>query len=299
MESGFSEGDIIKSPTSQSFAELTVTPDSATWKGSLSTTNYKNMYMMRVRDAFNTTVEGKPLNDEQRTLTIRKGWNSIAYLLSEPASTRDALADYYDKATVGDIIKSRTQFAVFTENNKWEGSLQTLRPGQGYLLRRFGEGSVTMKYVKNSTAQAPKKANSQEPMANSQFSNPKASSNMTMICKMDEPIANGQKLMAFIADELVGVATPIDSLYFLTIQSDVVGSPIEFRTDDGTVLSPVEVTGSRDHEITYIPDSHHGSLRAPVVLTTNDELLTTKIIENNHVIIIRNNEKYDVTGKKL
>ena len=294
LESGFSEGDIIKSPTSQSFAEMTVTPDSATWKGSLSTTNYKNMYMMRVRDGFNTTVEGKALNDEQRTLTIRKGWNSIAYLLSEPASTRDALADYYDKATVGDIIKSRTQFAVFTENNKWEGSLQTLRPGQGYLLRRFGEGSVTMKYVKNSSANAPDRAKavSDQPSA---FSNPKASSNMTMICRINDEMsaslndANGA-LRAYIGSELVGVATPIDSLYFLTIQSDMVGE-LRFETEDGTVLTA-------EQPITYQADAHHGTLKAPIVLRPGDNH-PYKIIENNHVIIIRNNEKYDVTGKKL
>ena len=118
----------------------------------------------------------------------------------------------------------------------------------------------------------------------------------------------GQALRAYIDDELVGVATPItitnhqspitngatNVLYFLTISSDAAGSPIEFRTEDGQ-----ELTANSQEPIAYVPDSHHGSLKAPVVLTTNDQLLTTKIIENNHVIIIRNGERYDVTGKKL
>ena len=301
IESGFSEGDIIKSPASQAFAELTVTPNNATWKGSLNGTNHKNMYMIRTADDFNTTIKGKALTDDERTLTIRTGWNSMGYLLSEPASTRDALADYYDKATVGDIIKSRTQFAVFTENNKWEGSLQTLRPGQGYLLKRNDTGSVTMKFVKNSSANAParSKAVSDQPSA---FSNPNAASNMTMICTLSGEaglysVSPKDGLYAYIGDELVGVATPIDSLYFLTIQSDIVGT-LRFETEDGIVLTPIEVSTSRCLDISYSPDAHHGSLKAPVLLRPMDNR-PYKIIENNHVIIIRNNEKYDVTGKKL
>ena len=321
IESGFSEGDLVKSPTTKAFAELTVTPDSAAWTGSLSATNYKNMYMVRVADAFNTTIEGKALTDEQRTLTISKGWNGIAYLLSAPMSTRDALADYYDKATVGDLIKSRTQFAVFTENGKWEGSLQTLRPGQGYLLRRNGTGSVTMKFVKNAAASAPKRvkavSDQMHPTAQacgdpvqSAFSNPKASSNMTMIAKIvnneqlnnQSSIVNRSIVNVYIGEELVGVAEPImvddEPLYFLTIQSDATGT-LRFETADGTSLTAVDDATSRDLDISYSADTHHGTMKAPVLLRPAEESRPYKIIENDHVVIIRNNEKYDVTGKKI
>jgi len=50
--------------------------------------------------------------------------------------------------------------------------------------------------------------------------------------------------------------------------------------------------------IGYVADAHHGSLKAPVILRPGDNR-PYKIIEDNHVVIIRNNEKYDVTGKKL
>ena len=57
--------------------------------------------------------------------------------------------------------------------------------------------------------------------------------------------------------------------------------------------------------IHYVPNAHHGSLQAPVILTPipseegRGEALPYKIIEDDHVVIIKNNEKYDVTGKKL
>ena len=45
-------------------------------------------------------------------------------------------------------------------------------------------------------------------------------------------------------------------------------------------------------------ESHHGSLKAPIILRKDDNR-PYKVIENQHVFIIRNGEKYDVTGKKL
>ena len=308
IESGFSDGDLIKSPTAQTFAQLSVTPDTATWQGNLTTTNYKNMYMVRTRDAFSTTVEGKALTQDQRTLTIRKGWNSIAYLMSEPMSTRDALADYYDHATVGDLIKSRTQFAVFTENGKWEGSLQTLKPGQGYLFRRLGDGAVTMKYVKQHQTTS-NKARSAQTAEGALFSNPNAATNMTMIARVDmyPPILADQVLRVYVAGELAAVATPIDSLYFLTIQSDRVGEEIvpwgkelRFEMNGETLTIVNEKMGKWENEkINYLPDSHHGSLKAPIILRPAESDRPYKIIENGHVVIIRNGEKYDMTGSKL
>jgi hypothetical protein len=174
-------------------------------------------------------------------------------------------------------------------------------------------------YQRNAQS-APKKANSQEPIANSQFTNPKASTNMTMIAKVD----NGQWTMdnrpngairVYVGDELAGVATPIDSLYFLTIQSDATGGTLRFETEDGTVLTPINsaerlpdgtgraASAERGTVVTinYVPDAHYGTLQAPVILISAeaDDNRTYKIIEDDHVVIIRNGERYDVTGNKL
>ena len=124
------------------------------------------------------------------------------------------------------------------------------------------------------------------------FSNPKASTNSTMIAQIEGPLtANLSPLTVMVGDELAAVAEPIDSLYFITIQSDKVGE-LQFECN-GETYAPV--TGP----IRYTPDSHHGTLKAPIVLWKVDEVGIYKILENDHVVIIRNNEKYDVTGKKL
>ena len=83
----------------------------------------------------------------------------------------------------------------------------------------------------------------------------------------------------------------MDSLYFLTIQSDKVGE-LRFEMNGESYMPE---SGS----VNYSADAHHGSLKAPIVLRKADEAGVYKILENNHVVIIRNNEKYDITGKKL
>lgn len=94
-------------------------------------------------------------------------------------------------------------------------------------------------------------------------------------------------------NELVGVATPIElnneTLYFLTISSNAIGA-LRFETEKGTPLTTEMV-------IRYVADSHHGSLKSPVILH-NDNNRPYKIIENDHVIIIRDGERYDVTGRR-
>ena len=129
---------------------------------------------------------------------------------------------------------------------------------------------------------------------------------MTMIARLDLTSTRHDDLTtlrAYIADELVGVAEPImvddQPLYFLTIQSDRVGT-LRFETEDGTLLTPSPSAEGRGEAITYVADSHHGSLNAPVLLRPAEDATDIyKIIENDHVVIIRGGERYDVTGIRL
>ena len=110
-------------------------------------------------------------------------------------------------------------------------------------------------------------------------------------------------LEVYINDELVGKTEPLSLVgrageglfYFLTIQSDKVGE-LRFKLEDGT---PLSLEGRAGEGLLYYPDSHWGSLEEPLILTPANKVNAYKIIENNNVLIIRNNEKYDVTGKKL
>jgi hypothetical protein len=165
-------------------------------------------------------------------------------------------------------------------------------------MLRMEEGTVTVNFYPHK-ASAPKKITDrfQDDLGAQNtdlFTNPKASTNMTMIAKLNELTNEGVKeLRVYVGDELAAVAAPItieeEALYFITIQSDQIGE-LRFEMDGETY---VPVCGT----INYSADTHHGTMKAPVLLVPVDNR-PYKVIENNHVVIIRNNEKYDVTGKK-
>ena len=300
----WSEGDRIKNPASKQFSTYSEASD--IFAGTLAAWDYTQMYMAYTAKGNTLRLSGDQLAETDKHITLRGDaqWNAFPCLFEQATSVTEALADYYDNASPGDLLKAHDRFAVFSTDKKWEGDLKTIRPGEGYLFRRMALGTVTVNFYEKTTNAAPKKV--QGDNVQSSF-NPKAATNMTMIARLNSPTSPtglaSPTIRAYIGDELVGVAAPLAPIgeleeyyYFLTISSDAVGSDVRFETEDGTPLTIVNY--SQSSIIYYAPNAHHGSLKEPVLLTPDDNR-PYKMIENDHVVIIRNNEKYDVTGKKL
>jgi hypothetical protein len=236
---------------------------------------------------------GFALQEEAMTLTVQGGgkWSPLSCMFSRVMTLRDAMSDYYDHASTGDLIKAHNRFAVFSADKRWVGDLTALTPGEGYLFRRMAPDAVNIRFYNSTQSSAPRRAQALSHQQ-STFSNPQAATNMTMIARIEgnPSCMADQVLRVYVGSELACIATSIDSLYFLTIQSDQLG---ELRFEmNGEMYAP------ESGKINYSADAHHGSMVAPIILRPSDDR-PYKIIENEHVVIIRNNEKYDVTGKKL
>ncbi len=291
----WSDADLIKNPNSRQFSSYDAASDA--FVGSLAGLHFSQMYMMYVAQENTLQIAGEKLSADSLSIRVRGDgqWSPMPCLFDEPVSVTKALTSYYDYASQGDMIKAHNRFAYFSEDKKWEGDLTSLRPGEGYLFRRLGLGSKEIKFYRQSSS-APKRSidrYADSAQNTDLFNNPQAASNMTMIATLDDgqwTLDKGQ-LKVYVGGELSAIASPIDSLYFITIQSDRIG---ELR---------FEIAGERlmvdGESIRYTADSHYGTLKAPIVLRKADETGVYKILENNHVVIIRNNEKYDITGKKL
>lgn len=291
------EGDIIKNPNTRKFSTYSET--SAEFMGTLDKLHYSQIFMAYSQAGNKMRISGDSLPEDSMWVKVRGDgqWSMLPCLFNRTTPISEALASYFQKAQPGDLIKAHDRFAIFSEDLRWEGNLTALRPGEGYLFRRLGLGTVVIPFYHQTTDQAPKKMPKTEQKTTDHFHNPAAATNMTMIAKVEGVQDTGDRLRVFVNDELAAVTSPLDSLYFLTIQSDRVGE-LRFEMGDQTLV-PVDISTSRHFEIANIPDSHHGSLKAPIILRPADGTGVYKIIENNHVVIIRNNEKYDVTGKKL
>ena len=291
----WSEADLIKNPNTRQFSAYDAASDA--FVGTLATIHFSQMYMMYAAQENTMQISGEKLSADSMKIRVRGDgqWSVMPCLFEEPVTVTKALSDYYDRAVAGDMIKSHDQFAYFSEDKRWEGNLTTMRPGEGYLFRRLKPGSVEITFYKQEASNNIKR---RQTMSNGEaglFTNPSASTNMTMIACVKELKNEGVKeLKVYVGNELAAVAEPIGSLYFLTIQSDKMG---ELRFE----LDGQELIAKSQESIPYQANAHHGSPEDPIILQMkkceNEEI--RKLIENDHVIIIRNGERYDVTGKKL
>lgn len=68
---------------------------------------------------------------------------------------------------------------------------------------------------------------------------------------------------------------------------------------DGERLEPFDISTSRGLEISNVPDSHYGTLESPVVLTPTANANVYKVFEDGHIYIIRDGEKYTLTGTEV
>lgn len=220
-------------------------------------------------------VSGRRLtNNSERTISLHHGWNGLPYLLTATSGLTNALADYIDKASVGDMVKSQTQFAVFNADGHWVGSLTAMVPGKGYLLYRNGEHTVSFTYHNNSGAKGGKTDNPQVEIPN--FKMPET--NMTVIARIENEelrmkAKEGGILKAYAGTTLASVAewqeADGDLLFFLTIGTDQPGQLNFFLEENGTKTELFS-----NIPLKAIANRHFGSLDQPVILSSNSQLTT-------------------------
>ncbi len=175
-----------------------------------------------------------------RTIAVKPGWNSIGYtpLVNLPVAT--ALADYLDYAEDGDVVKSKTEFAMFTVgangSRQWKGNLIYMKPGEGYMLYRKQktEAKFTYPYF-DANATLFDDAGS----GTTQFVAPYAA-NMTLTAQaLGLELEEGDLLMAFAGAELRGQAlvTEPDEPLYLTISGDQ-KAPLTFAVErNGNIIA--------------------------------------------------------------
>ncbi|MBQ7443880.1 MAG: fibronectin type III domain-containing protein [Bacteroidaceae bacterium] len=146
----WNEGDILTDLSS----DTTLVYKDNQWLATGSTLNMvispKKSYAIKVQDDSTFPVGGTVIKaDSTRTITVATGWNAIGYTPMTNLSVETALSDYYDHAETGDVVKSHTEFAYFTKTGnagRWRGSLQYMKPGEGYMLLRKGLDEVSFTY---------------------------------------------------------------------------------------------------------------------------------------------------------
>ncbi|MFT4804477.1 MAG: hypothetical protein ACI9YE_001681 [Psychroserpens sp.] len=108
----------------------------STWSGSISGNgglSTSKMYKVNFDLAQALNIKGTPVNIDTWSFPIKENWNWLPYPLLGNQVTNEALA-YFD-AVEGDVIKSQNLFAIYDPINGWNGTLNYLEAGNGYMIK--------------------------------------------------------------------------------------------------------------------------------------------------------------------
>ncbi|MGB1248123.1 MAG: LamG-like jellyroll fold domain-containing protein, partial [Chitinophagales bacterium] len=143
MESvAFSAGDQLKHLTE--FADYS----GASWNGEPFTTvgvSPEKGYRLRVSNDDTLSLYGSVIDPTTRTISLVENWNWIGFISIRNQSVDEALGNL--NATTGDLIKGKSQFAIYDDNLGWIGSLNTLIPGQSYMYHSASIIDFTFPYA--------------------------------------------------------------------------------------------------------------------------------------------------------
>lgn len=113
------------------------------WYGNEIMMNNSEMYKINLSAQATLKVLGRVADPSSRLITVKQGWNWIAYNATSAMSLDEAFAGMQPED--GDVVKAQSCFAVY-DGYEWAGTLSLLEPGQGYMLYSVATADRTFAY---------------------------------------------------------------------------------------------------------------------------------------------------------
>jgi hypothetical protein len=129
----------------ETYYKNTSVPSKSGWSGTISAnggiTDSKMLKVYMAKEQ-SLTIKGMPVNIAKWSFPIQTNWNWVPYPLAGNQLTNEALA--YLDASDGDVIKSQNLFAIYDPIVGWNGTLNYLESGKGYMIK--SSKAQTLKY---------------------------------------------------------------------------------------------------------------------------------------------------------
>ncbi|MBQ6101441.1 MAG: hypothetical protein IJL04_04005, partial [Bacteroidales bacterium] len=114
--------------------------ENGTWSGTLTEIVPGQMYKIETNDAVSLTVSGTPATGG--SLTLMPGYNWFGYTGNQAKAIAAALGDF--TPSNGDTITAQDGTTATYNNGSWNGTLNTLQPGLGYIYNSTAFNSKQM-----------------------------------------------------------------------------------------------------------------------------------------------------------
>jgi hypothetical protein len=209
-------------------------PANSGWSGTISAngglTNSK-MVKVFLTNEQSLTIKGTAIDVVNWSFPLQEKWNWLPYTLARNQLTNEALA-YFD-ATDGDVIKSQNLFAIYDPLIGWNGTLNYLEAGKGYMVK--STKAQTFKYPSYLAS-------------TSKIKTAKKSDNANDVSQ--EPIRAEFKQYADNMNAVVLLPTGYNELFVYDAQGVLKGSATNQSVNDSK-LSFITVYGDTTEELAF------------------------------------------------
>ncbi|WP_294744155.1 LamG-like jellyroll fold domain-containing protein [uncultured Prevotella sp.] len=217
-------------------------------------------------------VTGEQLKLSETPVTLTPGWNWIGYTPLTAMTLDMALAAANPQ--VGDCVKSQHGIAFYSQNG-WEGSLEVMEGGHGYMYNSTADKEKSFVYPDaTGTRRAAARrtllnAESQSESQKTRLFAPTVGNypdNMSMVIalKDGEQSVDTCEVAAYIGGECRGATRANGGLYYLIIAGEGSGQPLELRTCINGEMVVI------DNTQTYISDVNIGTPWNPYVIDLSE-----------------------------
>ncbi|MEH0154468.1 T9SS type A sorting domain-containing protein [Limibacter armeniacum] len=258
-----SEGDVIKGQDDyDQYSEVTGWIGSLTNNGGVTA---DQMYKIKLTNASNLQVKGTPVEVNSTDIAVDTGWNYVGFTPQVSMTITEALAGITPMED--DLLKSQDAFSLYHPTYGWVGTLQTLRPGEGYMLYTGNETTFT--YPETSTLSNGRQAKvNPEITAPWSYQSQQFKDNMSMVIQLEgEDISMDENwvIAAFVGNECRGIVSGQQveegQYFFMTVGGESEKEVVRFKAynaaSDRTYILNSEV-------MKFTADKLLGNLSEPV-----------------------------------
>ena len=257
--------------------------------GNLTTLEPQQGYKLKMTQTTSHTWSGLTAKPETTTIKLHKGWNWIGYIPVINQSLSTALSTL--EASENAIIKCEDDFSTFA-NGVWNGSLDELKPGKGYMY--YADQETTFSYPTTRVFVVTDQQNSQRRMSEMaraaapwDYNEYRYPDNTTIIAKLNvngvQAVEGTFSVGAFCGKECRGIGKYVNGLLYITVHGML-------SDDQQITFKAVEnITGNEFSiaETVSFEGQHLGSLANPFVLNANGEATGIESINSGYTVYPR------------
>jgi hypothetical protein len=242
------------------------------WSTGITSINFMRMYQMKTSKTDTIVFSGTDLVPEDNPIPLVTGWNHIGYIPDLTMDVTNALRNFVPSES--DIIKSQTAFSMYDSRTGWIGTLDVMRPGEGYKFKVNGS-SANLKYPNNTILKNDWIVEYLSAPMGWKNDLLQYEGNLSVVAKLDVGnlpninINNQMILGAFIHNECHGYISPLNQSgldyrpFFLNVSNNEPGQQIEFRLFDGLTGNSYSINEVKP----FVHDGVYGTIQEPLVLT--------------------------------